>query len=807
LEVSPFLRGFYFVGVRPIVVGEQGYEPIAPATAMGQHVPVGATSVFRPGLGDVPSPRLVPSAPPGSSGRRVPQWVFLDRLFPDLILADRVAMGMTSGGRRVDLMRRTTLILLTALAATAITGFSVSFAGNRRLQESSVTALRDAASLPLILGSAPAVGDLRKLETLGALMDTVAGYRRNGPPWRLQWGLYDGSALLPALRRGYFTGFDRLLFASTRDSMLAELHAVPDTPDNKTDYGGTYNTLKAYLITVAQPAKSTEAFLGPALMAHWSPGRLADPGRNDLARRQFDRYARELAIDNPYQTSIDDSATARARAFLRKSTGTERIYQSMIAQAGGAIPPVQFERNYPAAAGLIRDPYVVPGVYTKAGWSAMESAFKNVERYFKGEEWVVGTGAPVPTDRDKVGAEIKALYTTDYIAQWRSFLNAASVVRFAGVADAATKLQTLSGNQSPLLALFALVSRNTAVDTVGVGPAFQPVHTVTPPGDTTKYIGPANEAYINAVVGLQSSLEQIAKAPPDQSDAAVSQAESNASQAKLATRQMANKFALDREGRLHVTVQKLMEDPIDFAEALLQSVGPAQLNGKGRAFCAPFQRLLSEYPFNSSSSSMAAMDEVSGLLQPGTGALWAFVDGQMSNYIVRQGSRFAEKPGSPVRISPAFMDFLNRAAEFSTTLYRAPDAPPALSFSMRPILSDAVPSLTVTIDGRPARFTRTSSASQKLIWTGSEAGEAALSGVIGGRESEILRFQGTWAIFKLFNRAQWFPGDGFYRIEWNAGGPTGTPVRAVFDVNLGSAKPILQSNFWGGVTCSGRITR
>lgn len=807
LEVSPFLRGFYFAGVRPIVVGEQGYEAVAPASTMGEQVPIGATSIFRPGQVQLPSSRLEPAPAPGSSGRRVPQWVFLERLFPDVILADRIAMGMTRGGRRVDLLRRAGLALLMGLSAVAIIGFSISYFGNRRLQESSVDAMRNASSLRLTRGAPPSIGDLRRLESLGAQLDTVAGYERHGAPWRLQWGLYVGSRIFPALRRSYFEGFERLLFATTRDSMVAELSALPDAPDSKSDYGATYNTLKAYLITVLHPEKSTEAFLSPALMEHWSPGRTTDPTRTDLARRQFDRYARELAIDNPYTIPLADNAAARARAFLKKSTGTELIYRSMLAEAGAGAPPIQFERNYPAATGLVRDPYVVPGVYTKAGWTAMEGAFKNVERFFKGEDWVVGAGAPVPTDRAKVGAEIRELYTSDYIAQWRSFLNAASIVRFAGVPDAARKLQTLSSNQSPLLALFALISRNTAVDTVAVGPAFQPLHAVTPPGDTAKYIGPSNEAYVNAMVALQASLEQIAKAPPDQSDAAVSQAGSDAAQAKLATRQLANKFQLDREGRVHVSVQKLMEDPIVFAEGLLQSVGPAQLNGKGRAFCAPFQQLLAEYPFSSSSTLTASLDEVSALLQPGTGALWTFVDGQMGNYIIRQGPRFAEKPGSAVRISPAFIDFLNRAADFSSSLYRGEGASPSITFTMRPILSDAVPSLTVTIDGRPAKFTRTSSASKRLTWNGPEAAEAVLSGVVGDREKEILRFQGTWAVFRLFNQAQWFPGDGFYRVEWNAGGLTGAPVRAVFDVTLGSVKPILQPNFFGGVSCSGRITR
>jgi type VI secretion system protein ImpL len=805
LEVSPFLRGFYFVGVRPVVVGEPAFEVMAPASTVGGPVPVGATSIFRPGQAQPASSRLVAAAP--SSARKVPQWVFLERLFPEVILADRVAMGMTRSGRRVDLLRRLALIVVLVAAVTAILGFSLSYAGNRRLQESSLTAMRAAAGLQLTRGAPPSIEDLRRLDNLGALMDTVAQYERHGPPWRLQWGLYSGAGLFPALRRSYFEGFERLLFATTRDSMVTELAALPAAPDSTSDYGKAYNTLKAYLMTALHPEKSTESFLAPALMEHWSPGRTADPARTELARGQFQRYARELPIANPYTIPLADSAAAHARVFLKKATGTELIYRSMLAEAGGGTAPIQFERSYPAAAGLIRDPYVVPGAYTKAGWTAMEGAFKNVERYFKGEDWVVGPGAPVPSDRDKVGAEIRRLYTTDYITHWRNFLNSASVVRFGGVQDAARKLQTISSNQSPLLALLALVSRNTAVDTVTVGPAFQPVHSVTPPGDTAKYIGPSNEGYVNAVVALQASLEQIAKAPPDQSDAAVSQATSDAAQAKLATRQLANKFELDREARLHVAVQKLMEDPILYAEGLLESVGPAQLNGRGRAFCAPFQRLLATYPFNSSSTVMASLDEVAALLQPGSGALWTFVDGQMGNYIVRQGPRFAEKPGSPVRISPAFLGFLNRGADFATSLYRAEGAAPSLSFTMRPILSDAVPSLTVTLDGRPARFTRTSSASQRLTWSGAEASEAALSGVVGGREGDIFRFQGTWAIFKLFNRAQWFPGDGFYRLEWNASGLTGAPVRAVFDVNLGAAKPILQPNFFGGVSCSGRITR
>ena len=247
-----------------------------------------------------------------------------------------------------------------------------------------------------------------------------------------------------------------------------------------------------------------------------------------------------------------------------------------------------------------------------------------------------------------------------------------------------------------------------------------------------------------------------------------------------------------------------MVAPITYAEASLQTFGPAQLNAKGRAFCAPFQQLMAKYPFNPAGEVSASIDEVSALLQPGSGALWNFVENDLGNYVVRQGPQFAEKPGGSIRISPNFLAFLNRAAEFSSTLYRSEGAPPSLTFSLRPLLSDEVPSVTVAIDGQLARFTRTSTGSKRLSWRAGEGREASLSGQFMGQDHE-LAFQGTWALFKLFQQAEWSSGDGSYVVEWPI--PDQPSVKAKFVVNLAGAKPILQPGFFSGVSCSGRITR
>jgi type VI secretion system protein ImpL len=807
LEISPVLRGFYFVGVRPVVLTDSPLEAAPQQSATSESFPIGATSVFNPERARAAlAPRLAVAAP---TSRKVPQWLFLERLFPAIILGDRVAQALTQGGRRVHLFRRTLLGSIAAAAVVLALGLLVSFVGNRQLQDSAIDTARDLNALRGGGDPLPRLDALTRLERGRDELARVASYEHDGHPWSLRLGLYSGSALYPGLHRSYFSAFERVLMGPTRDSVVNALRSLPQAPTPTSDYGRTYSDLKAYLITAARPERSTVAFLGPVLLERWHGGTPVDAARMDLARRQFDFYADEIRTSNPFAVELDTRAVARARGYLAQFTGVERIYRSMIADISAKVPAVDYTRRFPNAAGLVRDPYIVPGAFTKPGWNAMQGAFKNIDRFFSGEAWVVGDQSAAPTDRPKALSQLRAIYLKEYVGHWRNFVAAASVERFGSVQEGARKLGPLTSNQSPLLAMFSLVSRNTAVDTQLIAPAFQPIQVVTPPGDTLKYIGPSNEPYMNALVALQSSLEQISKAPPDGADAAVSQALNDASQAKLATKQVANKFQIDDEAKIHIAVQRLMEAPILYAESALQIVGPVALNGKGRVFCTPFQQLMAKHPFNAAGSQSASLDEVSALLQPGTGSLWTFVENDLGNYVTRQGSVFAEKPGTAVRISPSFLAFLNRAAEFSTTLYKGGGAPPGLTFTMRPLLSDAIPSLTVTIDGRPARFTRTSTAMKLVSWIAGQGQEATLSGQVGGQEREILAFQGPWAIFKLFGQADWFPGEPYDVLEWQippvARG--GEPLRARFEVNFVGAKPILRRDFFAGVSCTGRITR
>lgn len=798
LAVSPILRGFYFVGVQAVHLPD-GVGDLAPAQAAET---VGAarsaTSVFS--AAQIAAARQMPAAP--SRMRKVPRWDFLERVFPDVVLADDTAARLTQGGARVSFLRRAVLAGVGALAVVFAIAFIASFTNNRRLQAETRAAAAGVANLPAYQAEFPTVDALQRLDSLRIQYARLAEYERNGAPLRYRWGLYSGSSMYPAVRRLYFTTLDRTMFGSTRSVMRSDLRSLPDAPRPTDDYGDTYALLKAYLITTSNPEKSTTEFLTPVLMSRWTAGRDVDSARADLAERQFDTYANELRFGNPYVLSADAGFVDRARAFLRQFAGSERIYQFMIAEADKANPPVQFNQ------GIVSDAHVVTGAYTKAGWAFMDNALKTVDRFLSGEPWVMGEGTAIsPADKAKLVAELRARYATDYADQWRRFLQGATVQRYAGLRDASDKLRTLSGNQSPLLALFSLVSRNTDVSAGEVKDVFQPVHAVTPPNVTDKLIGEKNGPYVTALVTLQSSVEQAAAARGPAGEGAAAQATSNASQALVAARQIAAEFKIDPAGQVHSTVQRLMEAPITHVEPLLRSFGASQVNGRGASFCAVARPVLAKFPFNPSAATDASAQEVAQLLRPGTGALWTFYNEALQPMLQKQGASYVPTGGT-TRLTPGFVNFFNKLATLSEAMFK--DTPELrFWYHVEPQLMQGAQAVTLTVDADQVRSSR-NTATQRITWTGT--GREAKLTVQVGPGAELLvagPHPGPWGFLRLFYEGESGQADNnWHRVEWSrakSGGalPPGARVAVRVRADTPAATPMFRRSFFAGTFCPG----
>lgn len=806
LNTNPYLRGFYFTGVRAAMVDQIVSSPAA-SPQSAQH-DAGATQIFalkqQQAAAQQPIPQVV--------SQKVAQWSFLPRIFPQVILGDKSALANTGKTGRANLFRRILYASAAALIFLYLILLAVSYGNNSALEKQITEAANALPYTSVPQGQLASEHDLNSLDQLRAAIVQLEDYQTHGAPLMYRWGIYHGDQLLAGARATYFDRFRRQLLSNTQSNLVAYLSALPATPAPTADYDAAYAPLRAYLITTSNPDKSTVDFLPPVLMQYWQ-GSLTPSSdeQKTLALRQFDFYANELRIAAPYNIAPAMPTVTHARSYLSNFGGFERIYQSMLTAAGKSNPAIDFNRTYPRSAETVIDSHIVPGAFTKSGYAFMQDAIKHPDRYFTGEAWVLGDQAPPSLDRATLTQQLTTRYTADFLSQWHAFLEAANVVRYRNLQDASAKLTTLAGNNSPLLALIFTVSHNTEVADPQIANTFQPAQSLVPPGSVDRFIAPGNQSYVNGLLGLQGSVAQVAQNPAGATDpAAAMPIISAATAAHMAARQTAQSFRIDPAGHTDARVLALMEDPITSTEALVRGLGPAQANAGGKSFCSAFNQTFSKFPFNPSSSVQASPAEVAALLLPGTGSLWQFYNANLKTLLIPAGSQYIPAPNPPMQVTPTFTRFFNRAVSLSNTFFPAGATAPTLNFTLRDIPTKGIQGANLTIDGQQLNV---SSASKQFTWNSQTAHQAQLNASYAGANNlPLLQMQGTWAVFQLFNKArvQRTPGGATLNFPLEVSGTPivveGTPLVVEFELTGPGADALIPGNL-SNLRCVSQVAR
>ncbi|MCP5113408.1 MAG: hypothetical protein GY953_21450, partial [bacterium] len=227
LGTEPFLRGFYFSGVRPVVVGDQ------------------------------------------AGRRRVPQWLFLPHLFSDVLLADLTTKQAPSASVSTRLGRRLLWAFAAGLLGLYVVLATISFFGNRALVSRAVTAARNTTAPARDPNGLPTAESLTSLENIRLSLAEITVYRLDGRPLRLRWGLYIGDYVYPTVFRLYFDRFRTALFGETHAALLNSLRKLPPRPDPADAYQPAYERLRAYLYTTEIPHCTRRPFLSPVLEQSW----------------------------------------------------------------------------------------------------------------------------------------------------------------------------------------------------------------------------------------------------------------------------------------------------------------------------------------------------------------------------------------------------------------------------------------------------------------------------------------------------------------------------------------------------------
>jgi type VI secretion system protein ImpL len=760
LSVNPFLRGFYFSGVRPVIVDDVAAAVAAPEVqASDSASDAGATRIFS-GVGRGTAP--VPVAARVAGSRKVPQWVFLSQFFNDVIVKDRVALAASGFSSRVSLLRRIALTAVILVGMICAIGFLVSFFGNRALENNVKTAINDLGNVQVTSNHVPSLNDLQKLDRLLQQLAALSDYKNGGIPLSLRWGLYVGDQIYPDARNAYFQNFQKLLFADTQARLLAGLRSVPDKPGANDSYDNTYKELEAYLITTTNNNYSTKEFLSPVLTSHWTAGREKEiDDRIPLARVQFDFYSKELAAANPFSANNDPVAISRARNYLALFGSIDRLYSTLVDKASVKNPGVAFSETFPDAAGVVFGGPRVRGAFTPRGFAFMKDAILNPSAYASGEEWVLGKSAALDLDQSNLQQRLTQRYHEDFVNEWHLVLEKSSVAAYRDFNDAGSKLEKLASPTSPLLELFWFISHNTDVGVANVTAPFLPVQAIEPPGPLDKlpdkYVLPNNQDYVLALNKLQSDVGALAQ---NQTDLNLThQFSASATAAEDAVTRIRVGIPIDQRYHDERLVVDLLRKPIVNVEVLIGTGDKDRLNNAAGPICSQFAQLTSKYPFNPNSNQDLDVGQLNSILAPKTGSLWTFYDKTLAPYLTKQGSHYVEAQDSKVKLLPAFVSFFNRAASFSDALYPGGSPPPKFAYTLKEMPSD--------VDGLGLKIgneTLSGTGQQKTFtWTGAPENVQATAkgGVVLGSS-----YSGPWAVFRFVSDARATASGSVTNLDW-----------------------------------------
>jgi len=798
-RTNPFLRGFYFTGVRPVVVSTPRPAPATEkaSAAVGD---MNATRIF-----DVnKSAGQKDDAPGAEETRRVPQWVFLPQLFKEVLFQDSAALATSTFSTRIGQRKKILLVSAMGILMLLMASFTVSAVRNRRLEDQVTAAAAGVSSTNITGRQLPSMEALTRLDALRQAVDLLEVNERIGAPVTMRWGLYVGNSLLPDARRIYFQDFNELLFRPTQAALVQSLAALPASPGPNDRYDPAFDTLKTYLLTTSDTARGDREFLTPALMRAWVGGRDIDPPRAQLAERQFDFYAGELAASNPFPVAGDAQTVRHARGYLTQFPGDQHAYQLLLAEAERTNPSLSFNRKFPGAADVVTDQAEINGAFTKGGWGFVQSALQNPGPYFSAEAWVLGQKSPTLADLTKRADDLRRTYLQAYVAQWRSFLQSAKVVHPVSLDNASRELQALSNDQSPLLALFCVAAQNTTVHQPDVTGAFQTVQSLVPPDCQDQPAGPATSAYLKDLGDLQACVDRADRSPASQSESAKAQCLTVAAQAEDAVQKLAAGFPADPNGHTDETLKNLLQEPVDAVAALLRP-GPVSAAG----LCAQMSTLESLYPFNAQAPKEVSAQELAAVFAPSRGALSQFYSSALKTLLVPQAGWYAPSPAAPQKVTPEFLDFFNPAVDVQRALYPSGGDTLQFRYALRPVATENVTSLTLTIDGKTLNFTGGNSPFTSLSWPGTSGqGVRMAVRIPGGAEWGFPSYDGKWGVFRFFADAAVVRKNGnVHTLQWVLGGdhpitaPNGKQISVQFELDTLGARPILEKGILSNLRC------
>jgi len=740
-------------------------------------------------------------APPTASGRAY----FIERLLKDVIIPEA---GLAGVNRRLELrllaLQYGGYVACALLVVLGLIALLRSDLANRAYLDQVRAVLQAYQQTPAPPVAVSASGLADTLPRLGALRDVVdtAGQYRDGRPWSMGWGLYQGRAVSDAARDAYIRELSGSLLPALGDQLRTQLVGASADPQR------LYELLKAYLM-LADPHHLDADQIGYLASIEWQRLYPSQPTVRAALQEHFTALLQEPGRLHPLTADAD--LVARVRESLRQASLPLLMYSRLkLGYASDAKRALHLD----AAAGLGADKVFVrrsgaalsdplPALYTKAVFDEyLGTGRLELVKQFADDRWVLGDAAPSLAAMSGLTDQVTALYEADYIRAWDAVLADVRVRPTTGGRDLADLLLLLASPASPLKGFYQLVDKQTNLLKKDDNPALAKAQAAASGalasgaarlsqlfGGTPASTDPADQpgAKVTAHFDAYHKLVDASAgaAPIDRLLAALGSAQqqldraaqggagsvgdlANASQADV-FRQLGTEASL-----LPPAIGELVGQMGARTATVVTDQAKSELGRRyeQQVVSACREVVQGRYPFEPTSAVDVPLADFGRLFGFG-GVYDGFFHSTLEPLVDTTSTpwHWREGAGSAAAI-PGALERFQAAAQIRDTFFKAGSQQPELHFTLTPdFLDQDVTRFVLNLDGQIFEYRHGPSRAVAMSWPGAPGGQGSVSFESGTDAGANLAFQGPWAWFRLLGRSQLQPqSDVRYQISFSAGG-------------------------------------
>jgi type VI secretion system protein ImpL len=624
------------------------------------------------------------------------------------------------------------------------------------------------------------------LAPLNQIRDAVAVFEDYRAAWPLVsgMGLYQGRTIGPKVDAAYMRLLGQRFLPQLGIGVMERLNAAGPGSDER------LAALRVFRM-IEDRDNRNPAMVEGWMARQWQQAFPADGATQGQLMRHLDYAMKYVDTELPQYRQM----VTEVQAELRQVPLPQRVYATMKRDASAVLPasldlrgeigPVfdilyrQPEPAPPQAGAPAANPLRIDRLLTGKGFKDyFADNSKDLTRLALIDQWTLGYRAGLrysDEDSRQLTAQVRDLYTADYIATWRQGLNSLAVTDFRDVDHAVLVLENVTSAAQPLQRLLETVNRNTRIYTpltaatpTAVAEAekklaedpdrlqaariereFAPLSgLLAAKGDQPAYLDETNKA----VLALYDYMKAVQNSP-DRGQAAL-----NAVVGHFKLEGTDPLFTLKRMSNglpepLNRQVGKLADESAKVL--MVEALRELEKRWDQQVYGFYQERLAGRYPLNPASTQNIALQDFDAFFGP-QGRLQVFYDSYLKlffednyqalysdsqgDYLVNAQVR--EQLLAARRIREAFFD--NRGAL-------------GLQFTVEPLaLSTDQLNSVLNVDGQLVSYAHGPHIATGLIWPNAlrEGVESKVTLVGTTGNTRALRFQGPWAWFRLLSQGQ-----------------------------------------------------